>query len=253
MDIRQVFFKNRSYTPIPIALLIIYFASEQKPYWMLGVLMLIFGESIRIWAVSYAGGKTRTRKVGAPALCTSGPYAFTRNPLYLGNMFMYIGIALVAGAPNIIFMILIIFSFFMIQYTLIVSLEEETRTDTPGAHISDPIDGGDDQGSERFEASPENSPSETPRAHQDQADHGTSYAQENRFKKQRLVLFLLLLTIAALISAWVLYFGKPSQVVVTTPDASVYPLNQMEKTPVQWSERWELKAYDGFEQDPKTS
>ena len=126
MDIRQFFFKYRSYTPIPIAILIIYFASEQKPYYLLGLLMLLFGESIRIWAVSYAGGKTRTRKVGAPALCTSGPYAFTRNPLYLGNMFMYIGITLVAGAPNIIFMILIIFSFFMIQYTLIVSLEEET-------------------------------------------------------------------------------------------------------------------------------
>ena len=132
MDIRQFFFKYRSYTPIPIAILIIYFASEQKPYCLLGLLMLLFGESIRIWAVSYAGGKTRTRKVGAPALCTSGPYAFTRNPLYLGNMFMYIGIALVAGAPNIIFMILIIFSFFMIQYILIVSLEEETLTNLFG-------------------------------------------------------------------------------------------------------------------------
>ena len=132
MDIRKFFFKHRSYTPIPIAILIIYFASEEKPYYLLGLLMLLFGESIRIWAVSYAGGKTRTRKVGAPALCTSGPYAFTRNPLYLGNMFMYIGIALVAGAPNIIFMILIIFSFFMIQYTLIVSLEEETLTNLFG-------------------------------------------------------------------------------------------------------------------------
>ena len=132
MDIRQFFFKYRSYTPIPIAIFIIYFASEQKPFFLLGVLMLIFGESIRIWAVSFAGGKTRTRKVGAPDLCTSGPYAFTRNPLYFGNMFMYIGIALVAGAPNIIFMILIIFSFFMIQYTLIVSLEEETLTNLFG-------------------------------------------------------------------------------------------------------------------------
>ena len=132
MDIRQFFFKYRSYTPIPIAILIIYFASEQKPYFLLGLLMLLFGESIRIWAVSYAGGKTRTRNVGAPELCTCGPYAFTRNPLYLGNMFMYIGIALVAGAPNIIFMILIIFSFFMIQYILIVSLEEETLTNLFG-------------------------------------------------------------------------------------------------------------------------
>ena len=128
MDIRQFFFKYRSYTPIPIAILIVYFTLEHSPYYPFGLLMLIFGEFIRIWAVSYAGGKTRTRKVGAPELCTSGPYSFTRNPLYLGNMFMYIGIAMVAGAPNIILMISIIFSFFLIQYTLIVSLEEETLT-----------------------------------------------------------------------------------------------------------------------------
>ena len=128
MDIRQFFFKYRSYTPIPIAILILYFALEHSPHYFLGLLMLFFGELIRIWAVSYAGGKTRTRKVGAPELCTSGPYSFTRNPLYLGNMFMYIGIAMVAGAPNIILMISIIFSFFLIQYTFIVSLEEETLT-----------------------------------------------------------------------------------------------------------------------------
>ena len=128
MDIRQFFFKYRSYTPIPIAILILYFSLEDSPYYPLGLLMLMFGELIRIWAVSYAGGKTRTRKVGAPELCTSGPYSFTRNPLYLGNMFMYIGISIIAGAPNIILMISIIFSFFLIQYTFIVSLEEETLT-----------------------------------------------------------------------------------------------------------------------------
>ena len=128
MDIRQFFFKYRSYTPIPIAILILYFTLEHSPHYYLGLLMLLFGELIRIWAVSYAGGKTRTRKVGAPALCTSGPYSFTRNPLYLGNMFMYIGIAMVAGAPNIILMISTVFSFFLIQYTFIVSLEEETLT-----------------------------------------------------------------------------------------------------------------------------
>ena len=128
MDIRQFFFKYRSYTPIPIAILILYFALEYSPHYYLGFLMLLFGELIRIWAVSYAGGETRTRKVGAPTLCTSGPYSFTRNPLYLGNMFMYIGIAMVAGAPNIILMISTVFSFFIIQYTFIVSLEEETLT-----------------------------------------------------------------------------------------------------------------------------
>ena len=126
MDIRQFFFKNRSYTPIPIALMIIYFSGTDSSLRFIGFTLLVVGESIRIWAVSHAGGATRTRSVGAPSLCTSGPYALSRNPLYLGNMFMYIGIVLIAGIPNGLFMVALTTVFFLIQYTLIVLLEEET-------------------------------------------------------------------------------------------------------------------------------
>ena len=126
MVIRQFFFKNRSYTPIPIALMIIYFSGTDTTFRFIGFTLLLLGESIRIWAVSHAGGATRTLNVGAPSLCTSGPYALSRNPLYLGNMFMYIGIVLIAGIPNGIFMVVATTVFFLIQYTLIVSLEEET-------------------------------------------------------------------------------------------------------------------------------
>ena len=127
MDIRQFFFKNRSYTPIPIALMIIYFAGTAgSTFSSIGVILLLIGEAIRIWAVSHAGGVTRTVNVGAPSLCTSGPYALSRNPLYLGNMFMYIGIVLIASIQNGLFMVMITAAFFIIQYTLIVSLEEET-------------------------------------------------------------------------------------------------------------------------------
>jgi len=126
VDIRQIFFKNRSYTPIPIALIIIYFAGTAESFGIIGILLLLTGEAIRIWAVSHAGGATRTLNVGAPFLCTSGPYALSRNPLYLGNMFMYIGIVLIAGIQNGLFMVVLTAAFFLVQYTLIISLEEET-------------------------------------------------------------------------------------------------------------------------------
>ncbi len=126
MDIRNFFFKYRSYTPIPIALMIIYFARPENAYLPLGITSLLIGELVRIWAVSYAGGETRTRNVGAPALCSSGPYAFVRNPLYVGNMFMYVGIVMIAGAANVWLMAATTFAFFLIQYSLIISLEEET-------------------------------------------------------------------------------------------------------------------------------
>ena len=125
MDIRQFFFKHRSYTPIPIGIMIVYFARPEPPYAYIGTLLLLTGETIRIWSISYAGGETRTRSVGAKKLCSSGPYAFVRNPLYVGNMFMYVGIVFIAGAANIWLMIATTLAFFIIQYSLIIALEEE--------------------------------------------------------------------------------------------------------------------------------
>ena len=125
MDIRNFFFKNRSFTPIPIAVSIIYFAQPDNQNILLGFAVLLAGELIRMWSVSYAGGETRTTSVGAPSLCTAGPYGFVRNPIYVGNMLMYLGIVIVAGSPNLMLMALATMSFFIIQYSLIISLEEE--------------------------------------------------------------------------------------------------------------------------------
>jgi protein-S-isoprenylcysteine O-methyltransferase Ste14 len=125
MDIRDFFFKYRSYTPIPIGIMIVYFARPEIMYVCIGVGLLLIGETIRIWSVSYAGGETRTRNVGAKKLCSSGPYAFVRNPLYVGNMFMYVGIIFIAGAANILLMVATTLAFFTVQYSLIIALEEE--------------------------------------------------------------------------------------------------------------------------------
>ncbi len=126
MDIRNFFFKNRSYTPIPLALIIIYFSQPTVPYIYIGLVCLLLGESIRFWAVRYAGGITRTTKVGAPALCSSGPFAHVRNPLYTGNFLIFTGVALVAGAPQIWIILAVTWGFLITQYSLIVDLEEET-------------------------------------------------------------------------------------------------------------------------------
>jgi len=132
VDIRNFFFKYRSYTPIPLALIILYYARPEFPLLIGGLLVVAIGESIRFNGVRYAGGITRTTKVGAPSLCTAGPFARVRNPLYLGNMIMYTGIVLFAGAPNLLAMLLLTWVFFSVQYGLIISLEEETLTELFG-------------------------------------------------------------------------------------------------------------------------
>ena len=132
MDIRNFFFKNRSFTPIPVALSIIYFAQSDNNYILFGAITLLLGEGIRMWSVSYAGGETRTTNVGAPSLCTAGPYGFVRNPIYVGNMLMYLGIVIIAGSPNLALMIITTMTFFLIQYSLIISLEEEKLSELFG-------------------------------------------------------------------------------------------------------------------------
>ena len=126
MDLRYFLFSNRSFTPIPLVLAILYLSSLSYPYFIIGIGLIVVGESIRIYGVRFAGGATRTREVGAPSLCTSGPYSRCRNPLYLGNMIIYCGVVLMAGGQFLWPLLFIVFFFFTLQYSMIISLEEET-------------------------------------------------------------------------------------------------------------------------------
>ena len=125
MDIRNIFFKSRSYTPIPILLMMLYFARPNSPYFLPGIVLIVIGEIIRLRSVSFAGGETRTMNVGASSICKSGPYSIVRNPLYIGNMLIYVGFAFVAGSVYVVTISSITFVYFFIQYSLIISLEEE--------------------------------------------------------------------------------------------------------------------------------
>jgi len=124
-DVRQIVFRSRGYIPVPFAALLLALARTNLLSFVSGLLIAAFGEGIRIWALSYTGMGTRTRKVGAERLVTDGPYAYIRNPLYLGNLFLGLGFCVAAWAwmP---WMIPVFLAGFSLQYALIVSLEEET-------------------------------------------------------------------------------------------------------------------------------
>ncbi len=124
--VQNFLFKYRSYTPIPLAVYILATSENNLSFVWAGLLCLGFGETVRFLSVRYAGGVTRTTKVGAPALCTAGPYSYVRNPLYLGNMFMYSGVVFIAGSNSIWIALIITWLFFLFQYGMIVSLEEST-------------------------------------------------------------------------------------------------------------------------------
>ncbi|MFH1862267.1 MAG: isoprenylcysteine carboxylmethyltransferase family protein [bacterium] len=124
MDFRQLFFKLRSYTPIPLLVLLLVTSQPRLGCFLWGLILMLLGELLRLWAVAHAGGATRTRAVGAPTLVTSGPFAHTRNPLYIANTMIYLGVALLASGKPI--WVAVALGFSVLQYSLIVSLEEET-------------------------------------------------------------------------------------------------------------------------------
>ena len=136
MDLRSFLFKKRSYTPIPIVLAVLYFSQLIYPFWIYGAGFIVFGELIRLSAVSYAGGRTRTTKVGANSLCTSGPYSRTRNPLYIGNVFIYSGVVLLSGGIYMFQLLAVVIFYFIFQYSMIISLEEEKLSGVFGQDYS---------------------------------------------------------------------------------------------------------------------
>src|SRR6201986_5080489 len=65
-----------------------------------GLPLAIAGELVRCWAVGYSGVTTRGDKVEAPKLVTAGPYAYVRNPLYVGNFLTAAGFAIAFTGKN---------------------------------------------------------------------------------------------------------------------------------------------------------
>lgn len=125
MSLKEFIFRYRSYTPLPFAFLLLLQANLRLGGVIGGLVLILLGELIRLKAVRIAGGRTRTRKVGAKVLATNGIYGHVRNPLYIGNMLIYIGMALFAGGPYCIILMIVALVYFTFQYSLIVTLEEE--------------------------------------------------------------------------------------------------------------------------------
>jgi protein-S-isoprenylcysteine O-methyltransferase Ste14 len=56
------------------------------PAFILGTILVIIGESVRLWA----SGHVKKNKI----LATDGPYAFVRHPLYVGNILVLLGFSI---------------------------------------------------------------------------------------------------------------------------------------------------------------
>ncbi len=130
-------FNYRSYTPIPFLILMLIFQQASAISLIIGFAMALCGELIRLWGVCYAGSETRTTgKVGGVFLVISGPFAYVRNPLYVGNITMYLGIGIMSMALYPYLQLAALF-FFYWQYSVIILEEENYLRKTFGADYED--------------------------------------------------------------------------------------------------------------------
>ncbi|MEM6685972.1 MAG: isoprenylcysteine carboxylmethyltransferase family protein [Bacteroidota bacterium] len=131
-------FKFRSYLPLLLLIVGVWIKVYQEAFSNganetivaeileeLGILVGITGLIVRIWTVGYTPKNTsgRNTKDGqlADVLNTTGLYSIIRNPLYLGNYLMWVGIAMITG--NIWFVLLFTLVFW-IYYERIIYAEE---------------------------------------------------------------------------------------------------------------------------------
>ena len=123
MKIGEFIFKFRGITPIPFLIVAIILAEPREDLVVFGGILMIAGELLRLAGVSYAGASTRARELVTEKLITNGPYAYVRNPMYFGNVLMYAGASILAGAwlPYLLYLVII---FFSIQYGICVRYEE---------------------------------------------------------------------------------------------------------------------------------
>lgn len=127
-------FRLRSYIPVPLLALLAVWVLLNPPGRIVGtsgwlhdcmcIAVGAIGLAVRAWVGGYVPDGTsgrNTRHQAAKTLNTSGPYSIVRHPLYLGNYFLWLGVALFTGSLVIIGLTT---AWFAISYERIMAAEE---------------------------------------------------------------------------------------------------------------------------------
>ena len=118
-------FRHRTSLPLPVAIAILTLRIGQAPPSTflvgVGVAVTIVGELIRLWGVHHIGAISRTRSERLGPLVASGPFAVLRNPLYVGNIALWVGFAL---AARLVWLAPVVLVLLALEYHAIVRWEE---------------------------------------------------------------------------------------------------------------------------------
>jgi protein-S-isoprenylcysteine O-methyltransferase Ste14 len=115
-------FRYRGFVPVPfLAIPLLVPGRQTMQGWLLAAVFILVGEAWRLWGVAAAGTVTRRRSRDVQRLVTYGIFGWARNPLYIGNLLIWIGFVIGSG---VLWFIPVAIVLFAIEYTLIVRYEE---------------------------------------------------------------------------------------------------------------------------------
>ncbi len=135
LSLGRALFKFRSVTPLPVIALLLWllWRSRSAPpaagpeldglLDQLGVGLCVLGEGVRFYVTGWVpeGTSGQNDRLEATVLNTRGPYAWVRNPLYVGNLFLVAGLLCIADD---LYVTLVGLTFFFGSYFFIIRAEE---------------------------------------------------------------------------------------------------------------------------------
>jgi protein-S-isoprenylcysteine O-methyltransferase Ste14 len=115
-------FRYRGFLPVPFLLVPLLAPGRQTAEgWIIGALFIAAGEALRLAGVAAAGTVTRRRSRDVQRLVTYGVFSFMRNPLYVGNLLIWLGFVIGSGVKWFLPIAILLFA---VEYALIVRYEE---------------------------------------------------------------------------------------------------------------------------------
>ena len=117
-----ILFRNRGWLPILFLGVPLIARGDLSPTrWVIGLFLIVLGESFRLMGVAAAGTTTRRRSRNVQRLVTYGIFGWSRNPLYNGNFFVWIGFCVISG---VLWFLPVAVLLFAAEYGFIVRYEE---------------------------------------------------------------------------------------------------------------------------------
>ena len=119
--------------PVPVLVSELALGEPSVLGFAVGGAMMLVGEGIRMWGVGHIGPRCRTRGDESWGLIDTGPYGRFRNPLYVGNIFLFVGVGAVCGPLWAALWAMLL----SLHYTFIVRWEESNLCEKLGEPYRD--------------------------------------------------------------------------------------------------------------------